>query len=1025
MSTAPGSAPSNRESSLAGRLARLGFRDPARAERLLSDHALAGLMDPLEDVFDDGLLAALSSVPQPDQALLGLVRLMEALAQASARDDAVGREHHHADPAHLRALVRTGGPVRDRLMAVLGTSVALGDHLAKHPEDWTALESDVPWTADELRADLVAAVAGDPDEEDPVAAQGVPTYDALRRAYRRRLLAIAGRDLRNADPTAEFPEVARELADLAEAALCAALAIARGEHPEAASACRVAIIGMGKTGGRELNYVSDVDVIFVAEPLPGGAEMAALEAATQLATAAMRACSTSTAEGTLWPVDAALRPEGKAGPLVRTLASHVAYYERWAKTWEFQALLKARPLAGDMALGEAYVEALAPLVWSAAERENFVADVQAMRRRVEEHVPADQAARQLKLGKGGLRDVEFSVQLLQLVHGRTDETLRSRTTLDALAALAAGGYVARDDAASLDAAYRVLRSLEHRVQLHRLRRTHLMPTDEEDLHWLGRSMGHRANPAHSVQGQWHRQAREVRRLHERIFYRPLLAAVARLSPDDARLSPEAARERLSALGFHDPAGAMRHIAALTEGVSRRAAMQRTLLPVMLGWFADEADPDAGLLSFRRVSEKLGGSHWYLKMLRDSGSAAERLAHVLSRSRYAGDLLQRAPEAALVLGDDSGLRARPADALREEVLSAVRRKDDQAQALEGARAVRRRELFRTAVADLVGYSDLEQVGAALTDITSAVIGGALDLATRAVEQRGGQPLAARIVVVGMGRFGGDELGYGSDSDVMFVYDPVDGADEREAQEGAAAVVTELRKLLSAPGPDPAIELDVGLRPEGKNGPLVRSLASYRSYYQRWSLVWEAQALLRATPVAGDPELAKAFEQLIEPVRWPHKGLALADIREVRRIKARVEAERLPKGVDPSRHLKLGRGGLADVEWTVQLLQLQHAHGVPTLRTTGTLPALVAAVEAGLLDPSDGDALAQAWSLASRWRNAAVLWRGRPVEALPVDARDLDGVARIVGYHPGEGQRAEDDYLRVTRRARHIVERVFYA
>ncbi|MFL6100024.1 MAG: bifunctional [glutamine synthetase] adenylyltransferase/[glutamine synthetase]-adenylyl-L-tyrosine phosphorylase, partial [Actinomycetales bacterium] len=583
------SAPSGRELTRVGRLARLGFREPARADVLLHDPALAGLTDPLEDVFDDGLVAALSSTADPDRALLGLVRLMESLAALGAREDAAGVEERAADPAGLRALLRTGGVVRDRLLAVLGASVALGDHLARHPDDWTALESDGPSSVDELRADLVDAVRGSAGSPSSVAGHRHSAYDALRRSYRRRLLALAGRDLHSSDPAADLPEIARRLADLADAAVGAALVIAEAEHPGSEALCRLAVIGMGKLGGQELNYVSDVDVIFVAEPVEGVDEVTALDAATRLASSLMRACSASTAEGTLWPVDAALRPEGKAGSLVRTLASHVSYYERWAKTWEFQALLKARPVAGDVALGERYVEAIGSLVWSSTEREDFVADVQAMRRRVEEHVPAADADRQLKLGKGGLRDVEFSVQLLQLVHGRTDESLRSRTTLDALAALSAGGYVARDDAASLDAAYRVLRCLEHRVQLHRLRRTHLMPTSEDDLRWLGRSMGHRANPAHSVQGQWQRQAREVRRLHEGIFYRPLLAAVARLSSDDAKLSPEAARERLSALGFRDPGAAMRHIAALTEGVSRRAAMQRTLLPVMLGWFADEAD----------------------------------------------------------------------------------------------------------------------------------------------------------------------------------------------------------------------------------------------------------------------------------------------------------------------------------------------------------------------------------------------------------------------------------------------------
>jgi glutamate-ammonia-ligase adenylyltransferase len=245
----------------------------------------------------------------------------------------------------------------------------------------------------------------------------------------------------------------------------------------------------------------------------------------------------------------------------------------------------------------------------------------------------------------------------------------------------------------------------------------------------------------------------------------------------------------------------------------------------------------------------------------------------------------------------------------------------------------------------------------------------------------------------------------------------------------AVTAELRRLMAGPGPDPSMALDADLRPEGKQGPLVRSLASYAAYYDRWSLVWEAQALLRATPVAGDLDgdacLAGRFRALVDPVRWPDGGLSDADVREVRRIKARVEAERLPRGADRNRHLKLGRGGLADVEWTVQLLQLQHAGQVPGLRHTGTMTALRVCGEEGLLAPEDVAALSSAWTFASRLRNAAVLWRGRPVDALPSDVRDLDGVARIVGYLPGEGQRAEDDYLRLTRRARQVVERVFYA
>ncbi|WP_460447264.1 bifunctional [glutamine synthetase] adenylyltransferase/[glutamine synthetase]-adenylyl-L-tyrosine phosphorylase, partial [Angustibacter aerolatus] len=840
-----------------------------------------------------------------------------------------------------------------------------------------------------------------------------------------------GRDLSCPHPTALLPSVGRELAELADAALEAALAVARAELPDDAPPCRLAVIAMGKCGGRELNYVSDVDVVFVAEPdLPEGEwddaqERAALATARQLATGLMRACSASTPEGTLWPVDANLRPEGKQGPLVRTIASHVAYYERWAQTWEFQALLKARPVAGDVDLGRRYVEALSPMVWQAATRDGFVGDVQAMRRRVEEQLPRAEVDRELKLGPGGLRDVEFSVQLLQLVHGRIDPALRSPTTLDALAALGAGGYVGRDDAASMDTAYRLLRTLEHRLQLHRLTRTHLMPaagTQDDDLRRLGRQLGHRANPEHAVVGQWHRQAREVRRLHERLFYRPLLGAAAQLSTADVRLTPDAARSRLQALGYTDPAGALRHIEALTSGVSRRAAIQRQLLPVMLGWFADEADPDAGLLAFRRVSDALGTTHWYLKMLRDEGSSAERLAHVLARSRFAAELLQQDAETVQVLGQGGGLQPRSLDALRTEVLAAVERHDDPGRAVTAARSVRRRELFRVASVDLLGDLDLDGVERALTDVTGAVLEGALRVAQSVVERQRGE-LPTRLLVVGMGRFGGKELGYGSDADVLFVHDPLPGADEQAAQQAALAVTVELRRLLRGAGPDPSIELDPGLRPEGKQGPVVRSLASYAAYYARWSLAWERQALLRATPVAGDPGLAERFLALIDPLRWPEGGLDDADVREIRRIKARVESERLPRGADPNLHLKLGRGGLADVEWTVQLLQLQHAHAVPGMRHTGTMTALRVAAEHGLVGRDDAASLAAAWRLASRLRNAAVLWRGRPVDALPSDLRDLDGVARVVGYPPGSTARILEDYRRTTRRARGAVERVF--
>ncbi len=737
----------------------------------------------------------------------------------------------------------------------------------------------------------------------------------------------------------------------------------------------------------------------------------------------MRICGEPTAEGEIWPVDANLRPEGTSGPLVRTLASHESYYEKWAKTWEFQALLKARPVAGDLELGRAYVEMVAPMIWSAAERDGFVEDTQAMRRRVIDHIPNKEAERQLKLGAGGLRDVEFAVQLLQLVHGRADESIRTPTTLSALADLTRGGYIGREDGEQLHDAYAFLRTLEHRMQLHRLRRTHVIPDDLDALRRLGRSMGHLKNPVEGLNKALEHHRREVRRLHQKLFYRPLLAAVAQLPGDQARLSPEAARDRLAALGYADARAALRHLEALTSGVTRSANIQRTLLPVLLEWFADGPDPDAGLFGFRRISEALGSTPWYLTTLRDEGQVAQRLAQLLSTSRYATSLLEREPQGVRMLGQS--LAPLDAESLTSEMRSAAARRDDAEKAVRAVRAVRRRELLRIASGDLLGLTDVEEIGAGLSRLTDATLEVTLEVVGESVRRAKGLDEApTRIAVVAMGRYGGFELSYGSDADVLFVHEPVAGADGHEAATYAQAVANELRRLLSLPGTDPALEVDADLRPEGKQGALVRTLDSYAAYYAKWSMVWEAQALLRADAVVGDLDLRRRFEELIDPLRYPEGGISDDDIIEVRRIKARVDEERLPRGADRKTHLKLGRGGLADIEWTVQLLQMRYAGQVPGLRTSRTLPALAAAEEAGLLESADASLLAQAWRRVSRTRNAVTLARGTPSDSLPSDPRQRAAVAAILGYTDGTSEQMVDDHLRMTRLAHGVVERVFW-
>ncbi|RFA09475.1 bifunctional glutamine-synthetase adenylyltransferase/deadenyltransferase [Subtercola boreus] len=998
-------------------LARVGFSELGEATERLE------LASELGSVGLEDLLASFRLTADPDQALSFLVRLLRL-------------------PATPSVSLLAEEPTRTRLLRVFGASAGFGDFFLRHPEELGCLSSRIDRlpTAAELQDDLLNSVAsvdgfatiGGGSAGAAGAGSGALDGDwtLLRVRYRRVLAQITAYDLEQSDPVGGVDGIARTLADLAAAALDASLACARSRastpgrsrwsfgRDEVAATC-LAIIGMGKSGAHELNYVSDVDVIFVGEgDDEAGLETGrAIDIATALAMLTMHGIMEPTMEPSLWEVDPNLRPEGMAGALVRSLASHLAYYERWAKSWEFQALLKARPLAGDMSLGQRYADAVGPMVWTSASRDGFVESVQKMRQRVTDHIPADEVDWQLKLGPGGLRDIEFTVQLLQLVHGQNDPLVRHAGTLPALAALADQGYIGRVEGQEFSHDYRVLRLMEHRLQLRNLRRTHLVPRDEFAQRVLARAT-ELAPSAPALLEVWNAIKLRVRTLHERLFYRPLLAAVAALSPDEISITSEQAVARLAAIGFRDPKGALGHIRAMTAGVSRRAAIQRHLLPVMLQWFANGADPDYGLLAFRRLSDTLGETYWFLRMLRDSSGAASRLTQVLSGSRFAAELLERIPESAAWLENDHELRPRPFDVLRAETAATIARHDTPDAVAAALRTARRREVLRLACAAILGLVTVQELAKGLTDVTTVFLQGTLDAIRGSAALARGDGI--EFAVIGMGRYGGREIGFGSDTDVLYVYRAV-SVDGETAQSVARFIVNELVRLTE--DHRLPLELDNDLRPEGKNGIVVRSLDSYRAYYERWSLTWEAQALLRARGVAGDVSLMRDFEAVANTVRYP-TSIEEKAVREVKRIKARVEKERLPQGADPARHLKLGRGSLSDVEWYVQLLQLEHGAEHPSFRTTSTLDALEAEVQAGYVDEADAARLREAWIFASRARSAMTLWTNRTADVLPSDRQQLEGVARLLEYPPGSATALEEDYLAVTRRARAIFERDFY-
>lgn len=992
--------------------AKLGLTSPRAAEDIEE-----------LSLIDEASLYTLAGASDPDLALNNAHRLFDALGSGWAQ---------------LLEALRDFPVFRTRFFALLGGSTALSDHLIAHPQQWRLLLEDLPDEA-ELYRTMLSAVGVDADGPGLYKAgegEASAAKHKLRATHRDLVMRIAAADLAGTfaavkgygeGESMSYSYTTERLTWLADAALTAALAVAvRDVYGDEEADAELAVIAMGKCGAGELNYISDADVVFVAEP--------ASPKITRVAAEMMRIGSAC-----FFDVDANLRPEGTSGALVRTLESHQAYYRKWAETWEFQALLKARPQTGSMSLGEAYSEAIAPLVWEASQRDSFVEDVQAMRRRVLENVPAEVRRRELKLGPGGLRDVEFAVQLLQLVHGRIDDTLRSRNTLEALAALAKAGYVGREDARVLTEAYEFLRLLEHRLQLQRFKRTHQLPEpdDEKRNRWLARAAGFTANHRGSAPDAMYRELKRVRRdvsdLHERLFYRPLLGAVADMSVGEATLSADAVKAQLAALGYRHPARAFDHLSALVKGTSRKAKLQAILLPSLMHWLADTADPGQGLLNYRKLSDAAVDRSWFLRMLRDEGVASQRLMHILGTSPYASDLIISAPDVVKLLGDGSNgprlLDAAPDQVHKAILASAKRHQADPDKAVAVARSLRRAELARIASADLLGFMEPRQVCLELTYVWEAVLEAALraevyaDLASSPHDEP-----PARIAVIGMGRLGGAELGYGSDADVMIVAEPSEGSDGgSDAIAWAAKIVDQMRTRLSKPSGDPPLEVDLGLRPEGRSGPVVRTIASYERYYREWGEVWERQALLRAAVVAGDRGVGDAFLEAVDDFRYPAGGAKPSDIREIRRIKARVDNERLPRGADRATHTKLGRGALADVEWTVQLLTMQHAHTHEELRTPSTLDALDFLAE--LDDPSvirgsHAEILRTAWLTATRARNAIVLVTGKRTDQLPAPGPQLAQVAGSAGYDPDDQQEFLEDYLRITRHAHKVVEEVFW-
>jgi glutamate-ammonia-ligase adenylyltransferase len=864
-------------------------------------------------------------------------------------------------------------------------------------EDLTATVATVvaasPWLARICATEPAALDVLDRIHRDPVPG-GAPDVkgdpvDHLKRIRDLGILHIAARDLLGLD---SFDTVVGRLSHLADRLLDEAV-------QEAGPAGRdLAVIGLGKLGASELNYASDVDLVLIGPDPSGGVEhdpRPFLELARSVLT-----------------VDLDLRPEGRSGALVRTLASYEHYWSRWAQPWEFQALLKTRAVTGAGDLGRAFEERAAEQVWGRPLGVEELRALRQMKARAEQELARrNLAEREIKRGRGGIRDIEFAVQLLQLVHGRSDPALRQPSTLACLSALAAGGYVAPGDAEQLAAAYRFLRTVEHRLQLYEGQPVHTLPSTADGLAALAEVMGYRADGRHSAAQQFdrdlraHRQA--ARSIHERLFFRPLLEAFTATrgrGPSAAALSEAARAERLAAFGFADAARTGQAVSELTRGFSRMSVLMQRSLPLLLDWLSTTPDPDQGLLGLRTLAGAGPARDRLVAVCRESPAGARQLCQLLGTAhRFARDM-QRHPEALTRLAAGSFPAPSDAEDLRDRASRSIGWRTGAGRVGSGLRQFVESERLRIGARDVLQMDDGDVTGRALSDLADAAIAAAIEAVNPPM------PFA----VIGLGRLGGREVGYGSDLDLLTVWDDAGwpAADPEVAEEAARAVI----RLVAGDSPSTgSYRVDLNLRPEGRQGPTSRSLASYAAYYERWAEPWERQSLLRGRYVAGDVALAERFAALAQRFIWD-RPLTEADILALRRSKARMEKERVPAGDDPKFHLKLGPGSISDVEWTVQLLQLRNR-----VAATNTMAALELLERSGAIDAGDAATLRSSYRFCRQARNRLSLIRETPGDALPVAGRVLTTLAHSLGYSSPE---LRNEYARLTRRARQVTERLFY-
>jgi glutamate-ammonia-ligase adenylyltransferase len=981
------------------------------------------------------LLAELGAAPDPDMALNNLERY------ASAVDRAVflGTLGEHPGAAAL-------------LARVLGSSQMLADALRRRPNTLAWLlepRTMRVWLAEDFAADLAQALAPFSTREGRL--------NALRRFKYRQLLRIGARDLLG---DADLTQTTEELSHLADACLGEAWRMAEaaaradwGAPLDAEGAeTGLAIIGMGKLGGRELNYSSDIDLMFAyggEGETAGGPEgrVATGDHFARVCRDIVAMMEESTEEGYAFRVDLRLRPEGRVGPIALSLDAFRAYHVDRAALWERQALLKARVAAGDERVGARFMAWAQGVVYRSGADPQIVPAIRAMKREIDRSLTGkgDGLERNVKLGRGGIREIEFIVQALQLLYGGDDPWLREPGTLRAIFRLTERGYLAPALGGVLSEAYGHLRTVEHRLQILHEFQTHTLPQEPEALVHLARRVGLAGTGAQVTRAFQRRHRRMTSAVNRafRDFFRegaareaPALARAssaprARSAGDPPRSSPVRrvpSAMALRATGFADPERARQNLKAIIEGrplvpyaATLRRAVER-LLPALLDALWKSPDPDEALNQFERFLSAAGPRAGLIEML----AADERLLHGLVRLCAGGDLLTQLliaqPELLTSLADPGALAAPPHPrALRAAFARVFAPGLDPAGRRDALRQVKQAQELSIVWRYLLGHSAIERYAREMTELAEAALAAGWALALGGLIERHGVPRdrSGRFVpavIVGLGKFGGREITTGSDLDLFTVFGSDGRTDGERAVDAHTFYSEAVERLASALGDitaaGVAFPVDLRLRPGSKGSGFASSLAALERYYAEYGDLWERQSLTRARLVLGDPSLGRAVHRALRRLVYG-AGLEPKGLAEIRAVRTRMEVE-LGKETPGRFSVKFGRGGLIDVEFLAQALQLVHGHRDAGVRRASTVAALTALARAGALPAEQARHLADHYRFLRRVSAALRLLGARPADALDLAGPLPSRVATALGYPARDS--FLDDYRRRTAEVR---------